>query len=84
MSTLLKMISTLPDFNSSIEKLLDENYNGNDIIITESLKNDIFIIIQDLQNISQNSDYQFILNELKADINEIKNKTKSEILNDLN
>lgn len=82
--TLLKMISTLPDFNNSVEKLLDENYNGNDIIITESLKNDMFAIIADLKTVSNNSDFQYILNDLENDLNSIKNKTKAQVLNELN
>lgn len=81
--TLLKMISTLPEFNNSIEKLIDQTNNGNEIIITESLKNDIFAIITDLKLISNNEDYQYILTDLENDLNLIKNKTKDQILNEL-
>ena len=84
LTTLTKIISTLPEFNNSVEKLLDQAYSGNDIIITESLKNDMFIIIAELKNISDNNDYQYILNDLENDINTIKNKTKAELLNELN
>lgn len=84
LTTLTKIISTLPEFNSSIEKLLDQNYNGNDIIITESLKNDMFVIIAELKNVSNNSDYLFILNDLENDLNTIKNKTKAQVLYELN
>ncbi len=81
--TLIKMISTLPDLNSSIEKLVDQTNNGTEIIITDSLRNDMFAIIADLQSISDNLDYQYILNDLKNDLNSIKNKTKDELLNEL-
>jgi len=81
--TLLKMISTLPEFNNSIEKLIDQTNNGNEIIITESLKNDIFAIITDLKLISNNEDYQYILTDLENDINSIKNKTKDQLLDEL-
>ncbi len=81
--TLLKMISTLPDFNNSVEKLIDQTNNGSEVIITESLRNDMFVIIADLQTISDNSDYQFILNDLKTDLDAIKNKTKDQLLNEL-
>jgi hypothetical protein len=83
-TTLLKLISTLPDFNSAVEKLIDQTNNGTEIIITENLKNDLFIIIDDLQIISNNSDYQTILNELKSDLTFLQNKTKDQILNELN
>jgi hypothetical protein len=81
--TLLKMISTLPEFNNSVEKLIEQTNNGNQIIINESLKNDMFAIIADLKMISNNEDYQFILNDLENDLNLIKNKTKDQILNEL-
>lgn len=84
LQTLYKIISTLPNFNSSVEKLLDENYNGNDIIITESLKNDMFAIIADLKTVSNNPDFQYILNDLENDLNAIKNKTKAQVINELN
>jgi hypothetical protein len=82
-ATLLKLISTLPDFNDSIKKLVDQTNNGNEVIITESLRNDMFAIIADLQNVSDNEDYQFILNDLKNDLDAIKNKTKDQLLNEL-
>ena len=56
---------------------------GNRIIITESLKNDIFAIVADLKLISNNEDYQYILIDLENDINSIKNKTKDQLLDEL-
>ena len=56
---------------------------GNRIIITESLKNDIFAIITDLKLISNNEDYQYILTDLENDLNLIKNKTKDQLLDEL-
>ena len=83
LQTLYKIIATLPNFNSSVEKLLDQNYNGSDIIITESLKNDMFSIIADLKTVSNNADFQYILNDLENDLNAIKNKTKEQLLDEL-
>lgn len=81
-STLIKMISTLPDLNNSIEKLLS-NTNNNEIIITEQLKLDILSIINDLRTVSNNEDFQTILNELESDIIFLSNKTKTNLINDL-
>ena len=55
----------------------------NQIIITESLKNDIFAIVADLKLISSNEDYQYILTDLENDLNLIKNKTKDQLLDEL-
>ncbi|WP_395042716.1 hypothetical protein [Flavobacterium sp.] len=80
--TLYKMISTLPELNTSLEKLMS-NSNNNEVIITEQLKNDMLSIINDLKQVSNNSDYQTILNQLENDIILLSNKTKVNLVNDL-
>lgn len=81
--TLIKMMNTLPEFNTALEKLLISSYNGEVIIINEELKNDILSIISDLRDISTNSDYQTILNDLENDIIFIGNKSKQDVINGL-
>lgn len=82
-TTLYKMMATLPDFNDSIEKLLNNTTSSSEIIISTQLKNDMLSIVNDLKAVSQNSDYQTILTELENDIILISNKSKSTILNEL-
>ena len=44
----------------------------------------MFAIIADLKTVSNNPDFQYILNDLENDLNAIKNKTKAQVLNELN
>jgi hypothetical protein len=82
-TTLYKMMTTLPEFNDSIEKLLNNTTSSSEIIIDTQLKNDMLSIVNDLKAVSQNNDYQTILTELENDIILISNKSKSTLLNEL-
>lgn len=78
-STFIKMIQTLPSLNQSINKLLDNNIESN-IIINEDLNNDLNSIINDYKLISENPDFQFILNDIKEDIDRITNKNENDLI----
>ncbi|WP_439128575.1 hypothetical protein [Polaribacter sp.] len=78
-STFIKMIQTLPSLNQSISKLLDNNIES-DIIINENLNNDLNSIINDYKVISENPDFQFILNDIKQDIDRITNKSENDLI----
>ena len=79
-SIFLKMIETLPSFNQSINKLLDENTVGTEILITQELSNDMKSIINDFKQMSDNEDFQYILNDFENDVNIISNKSKSDLI----
>lgn len=84
-NTFLKMINTLPSFNTSIRILLDENTaNDGTVLITSELKKDINSIIDDFMTMSNNPDFQFILNDLKSDIEFYSEKSKKTILSLIN
>lgn len=82
LTTLYKMMTTLPELNTSLEKLLS-NSNNSEIIISEQFKTDMLSIINDLKPVSQNPDYLTILTELENDVIFLSNKTKSTVINDL-
>ncbi|PSG90426.1 hypothetical protein [Aurantibacter aestuarii] len=82
-STFLKMISTLPSLNTSVNRLLEDNTDNNTIILTQQLKTDIIAILDDLRLMSNNPDFNYILDDLENDLNIYSNKTKGEILNSM-
>jgi hypothetical protein len=79
-STFLKMIETLPSFNQSVNKLLNDNTSGTEILITEELRNDMESIINDFKLMSDNEDFQFILDDLKNDVKIMTNKSKNDLI----
>ena len=83
LNTLYKMITTLPDFNSSIERLVNKTNNDDVIIIDTQLKNNLLSIIADLKLHSSNENYQNIMRDLENDIVFISNKSKATVLNEL-
>lgn len=78
-----QMISTLPDFNGAVEKILDPDTPTSDIIIDANLKNDILAIISEMRNISSDINYNQILNEIENDIVYISEKDKGTVLSEL-
>lgn len=57
--------------------------NDNEIIITPELKNYFDAILDDYKSKSSNVEFKQILNKLKSDLNQFKNKTRAELVNAL-
>lgn len=79
-STVLKMVETLPSFNQSINILLNNDASNNDILITSTLENKITSIINDYKLISDNTDFHYILDDVQNTINSLENKNKNEFI----
>ena len=80
-STFLQMVETLPSFNQSINKLLDENTNNTEILLTQELSNDVISILNDIKEISDNPDFQHMIDDFKNDIYLLTEKSKIEFIN---
>lgn len=61
-----------------------QNGNDNEIIINESLKDYLIAAIEDYKTKSNNNEFKQIMNKIKSDINQYKNKTRAQIINELN
>ena len=72
------MVETLPSFNQSINKLLDDNTNGSEILLTQELSNDVVSILNDIKEISDNPDFQYIIDDFKNDVNLLTDKSKTD------
>jgi len=79
-STFLDMIETLPSFNQSLNKLLNENTNGSDILISQQLSADMKSILNDFKEMSSNQDFQYILDDFITDVDLMTDKTKDEFI----
>ena len=79
-STFLQMVETLPSFNQSINKLLDDNTNGSEILLTQELSNDVVSILNDIKEISDNPDFQYIIDDFKNDVNLLTDKSKTDLV----
>ncbi|WP_299764698.1 hypothetical protein [uncultured Dokdonia sp.] len=82
-STLLKMISTLPEFNNAVNKILDPNVSESVIVINPDLRDELLDIVDELRLISSNNDLQIILDDIENDIIYLTNKTKFTIYNEI-
>ena len=74
------MVETLPSFNQSINKLLDDNTNGSEILLTQELSNDVVSILNDIKEISDNPDFQYIIDDFKNDVNLLTDKSKTDLV----
>lgn len=82
LTTLGKMIATLPAVNTAITKLLDPELYDDDILIDNELKEDCISILRDYRAISDDPDYQLVLSDLEKEFELMCNKTKAEIKQD--
>ena len=69
--------NVFPDINNSIDKLLDQNFNG--IIISESLRLDIIKIVDKMILKTKSQVFKDLLSDFKYDFNSVSNKTRTEI-----
>lgn len=74
----------LPQINEAIEKLQFPEINGDQILINEELKTDILQILAEYKSISENDDYNSVLDDIENDVNEFSNKTVDQVLTEIN
>lgn len=69
------IVSLLPDIDDAVNKIL--NGGEDEIIIDNEFKNKILSLISNLKSKSNDTYYQLILEDLKAEINNLSLKTKN-------
>ncbi|MDC9721240.1 MAG: hypothetical protein PSN34_00520 [Urechidicola sp.] len=82
MNDISDIFSIIPSVDIALDKLLNGT-DPNAIIVDVSLKNEIITLLNNVKSKSNNIDFQFILNDIIAEINTISGKTKNEIINEL-
>lgn len=60
-----------------------QNGNDNEIIINEQMKDYLIAAIEDYKTKSDNIEFKQIMNKIKSDVNQFKNKTRLQVINGL-
>jgi hypothetical protein len=78
MNSLFKIVKNIPNIYSSYKKMNEAD--NNTIIISDDFRTDIIDIINSFKEISNNSEYIKILNNLILDVQTVSNKDKKFVL----
>ena len=70
------MVEILPSLNQAINKLFDDNTNGSEILATQELSNGAVTVLDDIKEISDNSDFHYIIDDFKNVVNLLTEKSK--------
>lgn len=83
LTSINQYIDVLPQVYDAVDKVLDNNDHGDEIIIDQDLYNKAIQIIFKHQNIP-NQDFQTMLDDVTGDLNTFKNLNKSKIIEYMN
>lgn len=81
--TSAKTLMLMPKISNFIDKMSDTNTDPNEILINEDFSREILELINDSKALALNNTALFLINDIERDLILITNKTKSEILGEL-